>query len=88
METDLVDATFVPCDFGQRLAQHIDMINAQRRYTGNDRLWDDVGAIVSATDSNLEYRGIDFQVQKDMVCKKSKKSKVSGFGRSCFFCRL
>lgn len=54
MGTDLVDTSLLPSYLFYRLAQYGGVVDAQSCDTGGDRLWHDVGAIISTANTHFE----------------------------------
>lgn len=49
----------MPCDFGEGLSKHKDMVKPERGDSGDQRLRYDVCAVIFATDSDFQDRHID-----------------------------
>ena len=59
--THLVDATFLGRNLGDRFAEDKDVVDAEGRDARNDRLWDEVRRVVSASDANLKHRRVNLE---------------------------
>ena len=57
--TCLVDTAFLRRYFAECFSENVDMVKTKRRYTRDDRLWDNIRTIVFATDTNFEYCRVD-----------------------------
>ena len=63
-DTNLVYATLLPGNLPNRLSEHTNVVYAKRRYPCDDGPRNGVGAIVSATHTNLQYGGVDLVINR------------------------
>jgi len=60
--THLVDATLLPCDFGEGLSKHEGMVKPQGGNPGSQRLRYDIRAVIFTADSDFQDRHINLVV--------------------------
>ena len=72
----LKNASLMPGNVWQRVTQKVDVVIVQRRHTADNRMTDDIGAVVLATNTHLQQGHVHPLPRKDVQCHHCQEAEV------------